>query len=268
MTHRSTPRLRATAVAAVLPLALAVTACGGDDVTSEDAAAADQPATAGPDGRGGPGGGFPGASGEIAAVDRSTFQLQNQRTGQVAVTVTGDTEVTETVAGGFEDIAIGACVVVGTEQAVEEGATVVAATVGVSEKDGGAGCGGGDVGARSNGNGERPEGERSERPEGAPGDRPDRGARGPVGEVTAVEDGSFTVAVVAGDATEVTVAATADTSYTTEVTAGTAALRVGRCATATGETDDVGAVTADVVRVSDPVSGECSVGGGRPGGRA
>ena len=87
--------------------------------------------------------------------------------------------------------------------------------------------------------------------------------------MTAISDAGFTVASQrqgADDAaTTVTVTTSADTTYTTTASATATDVKVGVCVTSRGETDDTGALTATSIAVSDPVDGECAVGGGRAG---
>ncbi len=280
--------LRPLALAAVLPLAFTLAACGsGDDAATEDTSTSQK---APDDGGGGvPRDGIPGASGEIAAVDGGTLQVQNEQNGQVAVIVTDTTEVADQVAGSLSDVEVGACVVVGTEvEATDAGVTdtaITAETVAIraAGDDGcstGFGGGPGGGGPPADAPSDLPEGAPDDRPEGdiaegvmpdgeAPeGGMPRAGGRGAVGEVTAVNGGVLTVTPTRDDAeSEATVEVDGDTTYTVEVAAESDALTVGRCVTATGETDDVGAVTADRVRVSDPVDGECAFARGtRPEG--
>jgi hypothetical protein len=130
------------------------------------------------------------------------------------------------------------------------------------------GFGGGPGGGPGGGaDGEQPEG----MPTDMPTDLPEGGrgfGGGAFGQVTAVSATGFTV--TAQDETTVEVSVGDATSYTTTVTADASAVAVDRCATALGDTDDTGAVTATSIAVSDPVDGECQIGrggfrGGAPG---
>jgi hypothetical protein len=88
-------------------------------------------------------------------------------------------------------------------------------------------------------------------------------AFGASGEVTAVTGDGFTVKATtpgSDDTTTVSVTVTGDTTVTTTKNAAATALKVGKCVTASGDTDDTGAVTADRISVTDPVDGECTGG--------
>ena len=223
-----------------------------------------------------------------------TLQVQNDQTGQVAVTYTASTGITAEVAGDLADITVGSCVRVQSATDATDGeaesdadtpvvattVTVVAAVDGSCAAGGaGGGAGGGAVGAGRRrrarpGRPARPARRcAAERPDGA---RAGAG-RGVVGEVSAVDGDAFTVessAPAAGEEasadTMTTIEVTATSSTTVSITeeAGAAALTTGRCVVAAGEADGTGAVTATTLAVSDPVDGTCTVGfggGGRGG---
>lgn len=272
---------------AVAVLALSLTACGGDD-TATDAAAetssgsgqSGQPGSApsgAPEGEAPGGMGFPGANGEVAAVQGDVVQVQGMQ-GQVAVTLTGSTTITTQVAGSLDDVEVGSCVVVvgaasDDSEDDSEDDSGPATSVRISDPVDGD-CAGGFAGGPG---GERPSGAPSEMPTDMPSDMPSDlpdGAGGPgsrgglvVGEVTAVDDAGFTVG-------EETVEVDDSTTFTASVDGTASDVKVGRCVSAQGETDDTGAVTADTVSVSEKVDGECSAGfgrggfGGMPGGDA
>ena len=211
---------QATAASLLLTAALAGCAGGGSD---------DEPTTtaAAPDGRmGAPGEGFPGASGEVADVKGRTAQVQNDMTGQVAVTWTDDTTFTEEVDASFGDVTVGTCVVVTDD------------TVRIAEE-----C-------------DRPTDRPTDlpTPSDMPSDLPSDLVVATVGEVTAVSDTGFTLQGF--DDEEIGV----DTTFTTTAASSADAVEVGRCLSAQGDADDTGAVTAETISVSDPVEGEC--GGG------
>ncbi|MER6974060.1 hypothetical protein ABT304_23565 [Nocardioides sp. NPDC000445] len=222
------------------------------------------------------GGGMPGASGEIAAIDGSTLQVQSSD-AQTAVTYTDKTTISQQVSAALADVTVGSCVTVTTADGSESSDTAVTAgTVRITEKTDGS-CAGGF------GGGQRPEGMPTDMPTDMPSDMPEGmpsggpggmgGGMGTSGEVTAVNDSGFTVAATSRDSeetTSVSVTVGSETTYTTTRTATKSALVVGTCVTATGEADDTGAVTAERISVSDPVDGECTTGfggrGGMPGG--
>ncbi|SDK87859.1 hypothetical protein SAMN05428985_106502 [Nocardioides sp. YR527] len=286
MTNTFMPSARRSRVMSLAALAtvglIALTGCGADSD-----AATDQQGQGYGQGQGqgqgrGMGGGMPGTSGEIAAIDGSTLQVQGSD-AQTAVTYTDETTISQQVSAALADVAVGSCVMVTTADDSESSETAVTAgTVRITEKTDGSCAGGGGFGA-----GQRPEGDASGAPEGMPSDMPSDmpegmpsggpggmgGGMGTSGEVTEVSDSGFTVAATSRDSeetTSVTVTVGSETTYTTTKTATKSALVVGTCVTATGEADDTGAVTAERISVSDPVEGECTTGfggrGGMPGG--
>lgn len=262
----SVPLLRPLAAGAVLAVLLA--GCGDD--TPATTAAGDTGAQGVPDGAAGTGGGgLPGTFGEIAAVDGDVLQVQNQMTGQVAVTVTGDTTLTTEAAATLADVTQGVCVVVrSADTGADPTATeVTAASVAVSAAvDGDCAGGFGGPGGPGGGTGEpptdlptdlptdMPTDRRSGMPSGAPGGG--RGGFGTAGQVTSVSDSGF---VVDGPNGAVSVAVGADTGYTRQVAAQASALTVGRCVRVEGDADDTGAVTARAVQVSDKVDDRCGL---------
>ncbi len=241
--------LRPLAAGAVL--AVLLTGCGDDGSTpAVSAGTADDtaPSTAG----------MPGTFGEIAAADGDVLQVRNQMTGQVAVTVTGDTTITSQAAATRGDVAAGVCVVVRSADAddASDAAAVTAASVAVSPA-GDQGCTGG-FGGPAGGTGRRPADMPTERPSGMPSRPPGggRGGFGTVGRVSSVTDGGF---VVDGPNGSVTVTVGTDTTYTKQVSAAAGALTVGRCVRVQGDADDTGAVTATSVQVSDKVDDQCGL---------
>lgn len=233
--------------------------------------------------RSGPGG---GATGEIASVTGTVMQVRSSDS-QTAVTWTDATEFSATVGGTLADVTVGACVVAvsagtttsgSTED--DESAALEATTVEVTEPadDGtcGRGLGGPGVGPDADGSRPAPPTDATERgdgPEPGPGARTFGGAA--VGEVTAVDGDTLTVEATGpdGETTSRTVTVTDATTYTRTVPADATAVVVGQCASARGEADDGGKVTATSVTVSAPTDGECTsgmlqrVGGGPGGGR-
>ena len=110
-----------------------------------------------------------------------------------------------------------------------------------------------------------------DRPEGLPGGF----GSAVIGEVTAVGADTVTVAALdiaagteggADSTTEQTLAVDATTEVVTTVSATAADVAEGACLTARGDADDLGAVTAESVALSDPVDGSCISGFGGPGG--
>jgi len=242
----------------------------------------------------------PGTSGQIAAKQGSTLQVQNQTDGQVAVSYTAKTAITAQVAATLKDVKVGSCVTVTPVMSASGGSTssgtsssaLAAGTVRISAAVKGQ-CTGGFVGGAGGGfhSGSRPSGVpsgmatsrpsefASGRPSGAAG-----GFRGGMmfanGKVTAVSGGGFTVAnslptrggsnsgSSTGASSNVQVTVSGSTTYTTTKSSDASALKVGKCVVATGQADSTGAVTADRLVVSDPVNGSCTSGfgfGGRGG---
>jgi len=255
--------VRGTACSVLLLVALA--GCGGGSESASDTSGGDTGDAAAPAApAGAPMPGAPGASGTIAAVTGSTAQLQGGD-GQVAVSWTDATTFTEQVAGTLADVAVGSCVLVSSAAEAADGEPVAAASVRITEPEDGA-CTGGFGGGPG---GERPEGMPTDRPADLPTDLPTDqppgggfGA-GAVGAVTAVSAAGFSVESDEG-AVEVTVDDA--TTYTATVAADASAAEVGRCASAVGDADDTGAVAATTVALSDPVDGECRLGGRGFGG--
>lgn len=290
----------ATAAVAVLSLA----ACG----SSSKATGADQPSAAasgaggtGAAGQGGQGGAFggriPGTSGQIAAKQGTTLQVQNRTDGQVAVTYTASTAISAQVSAALADVKVGSCVNVipvmpaqgatqGSAGSASAPTSITAGTVRISSPVNGACTGGfgGGFGGAGGGRGGFPSGATSgfptTRPSGFPSGRPSgrpsgapgaRGFFGANGTVAAVTDTGFTVvpsfpgrgaggsSSAAPSATPVTVTVDGSTTYTITKAADASALKVGKCVMATGQADSTGAVTADRLVVSDPVDGACTV---------
>ena len=273
------------ALAALSVLVLA--GCSAADAATDAASDAPTSATRQGDGpqRSGPGGGG-GASGEIASVTGTVMQLRSTDS-QTAVTWTDATTFSATVAGTLADVTVGSCVVAvststtGTD--TDTSAPVEATSVQVTQPTDDGTCAGGFGGGPAFG-GERPDGAptdlpsmpEGERPDGAPTDLPPGGMRsfsgGAIGTVTAVDGSTLTVETAGPDdeTTSRTVTVSDATTYTTSVTSDVSAVVVGQCASARGEADDSGKVTATSITVSAPTDGECSAGMvqrfGGPGG--
>ena len=258
-------------------LTLSLSACSGssadtstDDASGTTSAPSTGAAPGGGTARAPRGGAFPGAIGEVAAVQGDVLQVQSATQGQVAVTLTGSTAITTQVPTSLDELAVGSCVVV-TGAGDDSAGTAVTVQVSdpvdgecTSEARGGfPGAGGDERPPPSEAPRERP----SDLPEGAgPGGAGGRGGVA-VGEITALADAGFTV----GD---VTVTVDHDTTFTATEDGGADDISVGVCVSAQGEADDTGAVTAESLSISDKVDGECSAGrvgagfGRRGGGRA
>lgn len=259
-------------VATGVALAALLAGCGRDDATDPAADVTSGAAGGVPSGApaGGPGG-MPGTFGEIAAVSGDTLQVRSQMAGQVAVTVTDATTVTDQAAGTLADVKAGVCVVVRSATAGDASATetagpteVDAATVAIVAA-GDDGCDAVGMFGGGPGGGPRPTDLPSDFPSDLPSDLPtDRpsgmpdggrmGAFGTNGEVTSVTATAF---VVKGNDGDVTVTVGSDTTYTKQVASDATALTVGRCVRVDGDADDAGAVTARTIQVSDAVNDQC-----------
>jgi Domain of unknown function (DUF5666) len=222
---------------------------------------------------------FPGVVGTAAAVSGSTLEVQNPTSGQVTVTFTATTPITDTVAVTSKDVTVGSCVtVVGKPSAGGAPATSVTATsVTISAPVKGNCTGAGGFGAGGFGGFGRGQGGSTPRPSFSPRPRPtgSRGAfangafGGANGKVTSVSATGFVVQSrnrAAGANTSITVITTAASKYLKTVTAASSALKVGQCITAVGTANSIGAVAARSIRISQPGPNGCVSGFGGPGG--
>jgi len=282
----STIRIRVAALAFASVCALTACSGGGEHTTpapadqptatsTDQAPAPEQSGTPPQDGQGR----MPGASGLIAEVKDKTAYVQGSD-GQTAVTWTGNTTFTQEVTGATSDIAVGSCVVAMGE-AGDDG-VIAAAAVTISEAVngecaqgfGGMGSGGGFPGGGTPPSGIPEGGMPSGRPSGMPedGERPSGGPGGglggfAVGLVNAV-DGDKIIVEGAGfgqdaEATTSSVTLGSSTVVTTTADASADVVEAGLCVTAMGEVDDVGAVTADTMQLSEPMDGQCRGGSRR-----
>jgi hypothetical protein len=273
---------RLLSAAALVALALALSACGSSGSSSSSAPQAQEGAGGGFGNRG-PGG--PGGSGKVAAVSGRTAQVQSTA-GQVAVSWTAQTRFTQQMAAKASDLRVGDCVVaMPTAPATNASpgastTTVAAATVRITAKSGGS-CTGG-FGRGGFGGGTPPTGgpsrQAGEAPSGAPSGGPNRrggfGGFGAFGQVASVDGSTFTVKQVRPGSTSsssVTVTTTGTTTWTTLASAAAKDVKVGRCVVSQGPTNSTGAVTAASIVISQPVNGQCTSGFGggrfRPGGQ-
>ncbi len=215
---------------------------------------------------------LPGAFGTIAAVNGTSFEVQNSRTGQTTVTYTATTTFRQVVASSAAAVTTGSCIsAVGTPTSATTGTArfgvpVTASAVAVSQPSSGVCVRG--VGGRA-GTGNPPPGRANGAAPGgaAPGGRRFGGGRVGVaaGQVTAVAGDAVTVAetdpATHQSATAV-VTLTGSTAFTTSGPATPAALAVGQCARAVGSADSTGAITARSITVSSPTGGGCAAGFG------
>jgi hypothetical protein len=163
---------------------------------------------------------FPGASGQIAAIEGKTLQVQNTTT-QTAVKYTDSTKLSQTVAATQSDLAVGKCISArSTDTGAATGATpgtppdtttpVAAASVTISDPVngtcvggiGGFGGAGAFGGGRGNGGGFRGQGSNGAAPGTAPTGQPPSGApngfrggmgRGVDGKITKIDGDTVTV---------------------------------------------------------------------------
>jgi hypothetical protein len=267
----------APALAGVGIVVLAATACGGSGTTAtptaSPAAANSTPTPASSPAA------FPGVVGTAAAVSGSSLEVQNPTSGQVTVTFTASTPITDTVTVTSKGVTVGSCVtVVGQPSAAGASATSVTATsVTISAPvkgncTGGGGFGGGGFGGFGGG-----QGGASPRPSFTPRPRPtgSRGAfgngafGGANGKVTSVSASGFVVQGrnrAAASDTSITVITTAASKYLKTVTAAPSALKVGQCITAVGTANSIGAIAARSIRISQPGPSGCVTGFGGRGG--
>jgi hypothetical protein len=229
---------------------------------------------------------FPGVVGTAAAVSGSSLEVQNPTSGQVTVTFTATTPITETVTATAKDVTVGSCVTVVGKPSAAGSATgpVTATTVTISAPvkgncAGGAGFGGGGGGGFGPGGGGAGVGA-TPRPSFSPRPRPtgSRGAfgngafGGANGKVTSASATGFVVqargrtAGTAGTDISVTVITNSASKYLKTVTAKPSALKVGQCITALGTPNSIGAVAARSIRVSQPGPSGCVTGFGGRGG--
>jgi hypothetical protein len=227
---------------------------------------------------------FPGVVGTAAAVSGSSLEVQNPTSGQVTVTFTASTPITDTVSVTSKDVTVGSCVtVVGKPSAAGAAAksvTATSVTISAPVKGGCTGGGAGGFGGGFGGFGPG-QGTASPRPSFSPRPRPtgSRGAfgngtfGGADGKVTSVSATGFVVearsrTAGSGTATDtsVTVITTSASKYLKTVTAGASALKVGLCITAVGTPNSIGAVAARSIRISQPGPTGCVTGFGGRGG--
>lgn len=209
----------------------------------------------------------PGVTGEIAAIEKTTLQVQDGNNGQTAVTYTSKTAFTQAGPAALADVTVGACVAVtradsGSSATPSAGpsTTVAAGRVTISSPVDGV-CAGGFGGGQASGRGTgrvRPSGAPASQ-NGAFGGFGGFGGFGANGQVTSVSATGFTVkntlrpgaaasnSSADNAATAVTVSAT--TVLTKPKAATAAALKVGECVTALGASDSTGAVTATAITI-------------------
>jgi hypothetical protein len=247
--------------AAVSPMATGLQAAGSGGGSSSGSGS----------GSGGPPAAFrPAASGMIASVSGNTLEVQDPQTGQTTVNVSSKTVINATVSASESDIAKGTCIsATGTKGA---GGSVDAKNVGIfaatkGQCARGFGAGGGGVFRFTGGT----------VPRRTTGSRPATNFKRPAnfasasGKVTSksgtkISVEAVTVSFSKGKVTTKTGPKTVDvaksTKYTKTERATVSSLKVGECVTATGSTNNIGAVSATTLMVTKATSSGCSAFGG------
>jgi hypothetical protein len=264
--------------AMALGAALVLSACSG----SSGANTPPSSAAAAPGGQGAPTGG-PAASGKVAAISGTTMQVQDQQTGQVAVSWSASTKFQHQVAAALADVKAGDCVAAVAPSGTDSSATSFTATtltisraVNGSCSAGGPGGSGGPGGGRFTG--APPSGFPSGKlPSGLPSGATGRAvAAVAAGKVMSVSGSTVVVAArqfgsSSTSTTNKTVTVDAKTKITTDAATTSRSLKVGKCVTAQGKPDSTGTVAATSVRITDPTNGQCALffgglGGGKGNG--
>ena len=275
----------APALAGLGIVVLGVTACGSSGTTATPTAAPAAAAASTPKPTSSAAA-FPGVTGTATAVSGSSLEVQNPTSGQVTVTFTGSTPITDTVSVTAKDVTVGSCVtVVGKPSTTGSAASSVTATTvtisapvkGDCTGAGGFGGGGGFGGTRPSG-APRPSFSARPRPTGSQGAFGNGAFGGADGKVLSVSATGFVVqarsrtAGAAGSTgsaatvRSVTVITNSASKYLKTVSAAPAALKVGQCITAVGATNSIGAIAAQSIRISQPGPTGCVTGFSGRGG--
>lgn len=272
--HTTSPLGNTLRRAAVGVVALALAGCAAVTGTTQPAAGeAGTPAVSAV-----PSGGprAPGVTGLIADASGGVLQVQGAD-GQTAVTLTRTTSVTTTQAASVNAIGVGDCVLVRSARTTAQGtatppttgiadpaAPLEAASVTLSTAVDGACPDEGPGGASAPGQPPAPS-------DGAPPSAIPGGQGGVVGAsglVTAVDGSTLTVSATRGGATSArTVTLTDATTVSRRVAGSRSDARVGLCASARGDADDTGAMTATSLELFPATDGACASSRGRQAGR-
>ena len=275
----------APALAGLGIVVLGVTACGGGAGNSATPAATIA-SSAAPGSSPSPSAGqaaFPGVVGTAAAVSGSSLEVQNPTSGQVTVTFTASTPITDTVSVTAKDV--------DRRELRHRGRQAVGDRVGRlsghrhhrdHQRPGqGQLHRRGRVRRRrvrrvrpaATGATPRPSFSARPRPTGSRGAFGNGTFGGANGKVTSVSATGFVVQAVrrtagSGTATEtdITVITSSASKYLKTVTASASALKVGLCITAVGTANSIGAVAARSIRISQPGPSGCVTGFGGRGG--
>jgi len=294
--------VRTAAVAALVPVALLLSACGSSGSPGTTPVAAQSGGNgsggngsgSGGNGSGNGGGGFgqgggsfPGASGLIAAASPGQLQVQGTD-AQTTVTYGASTRFTQVETA---TVAVGDCVTATGTPVSGSSSALTATTVRIDAKVNGAcpaatgrpGAGGGNGGGNGGGgNGGGFFGGQSGSPRPRPSGVPSGTARDFAflsGTVTAVSGGTVTVQGVLRTArfgasaspqpttpSSLTFTVDSTTAISQTVAATSKAAVVGMCATAIGKADDRGDIAATVITVSKPAADGCRAAAGGFGG--
>jgi len=266
--------------AASVAAALVLSACGGSSGANPPPSSAASSSSSAGAGQGAPSGG-PAAAGKVAAISGTTMQVQNEQTGQVAVSWSASTKFRHQVAVTIADVKAGDCVAAVAPSGTDTSATsFTATTLTISPAVNGS-CTGGAAGPGGSGGpgggrftGAPPSGFPSGKlPSGLPSGVQGRPvAAVAAGKVTSVSGSTLVVAARqfgSGDTstTNKTVTVDGKTKITAEAATTSKSLKVGKCVTAQGKADSAGTVAATTVRITDPVKGECGIFFGGFGGK-
>jgi hypothetical protein len=288
---RSWQRRWTPALAGVGIVVLAATACGSSGTTSTTPSAAPAAAASTPK-PSSSAAAFPGVTGTAAAVSASSLEVQNPTSGQVTVTFTASTPITDTESVTAKDVTVGSCVTVvgkpSTTGSAVSSVTATTVTISAPVKGNctgaggfGGGFGGGGFGGTRPSGAPRPSFSARPRPTGSGGAFGNGDFGGANGKVLAVTATGFIVqprsrpagtgtstggGTGTGTATSVTVITNSASKYLKTVSATASALKVGQCITAIGTTNSIGAVAARSIRVSLPGPTGCVSGFGGRGG--
>jgi hypothetical protein len=213
------------------------------------------------------------ASGMIASVSGTTLEVQDPQTGQTTVNVSSKTVIIATVSASESSIAKGTCIsATGTKgsggSVKATNISIFAATKGECTRGFGAGAGGfrftgGTIPRRTTGS--RPPGNFTR-----PANFASASGKVTSKSGTTIKVEAVTVSFAKGKVTTKTGPKTVDvaksTTYAKTERATASSLKVGECVTATGSTNNIGAVSATTLMVTKATSSGCSAFGGFGGG--
>jgi hypothetical protein len=263
--------------AASVAAALVLSACGGSSGANPPPSSAASSSSSAGAGQGAPSG-APAAAGKVAAISGTTMQVQNEQTGQVAVSWSASTKFRHQVAVTIADVKAGDCVAAVAPSGTDSSVTSFTATTLTISPPVNGSCTGGAAGPGGPGGGRFTGAPPSGFPSGKLPSGLPSGVQGrPVaavaaGKVTSVSGSTLVVAARqfgsnSTSTTNKTVTVDEKTKITTEVTTTSKSLKVGKCVTAQGKADSAGTVAATSVRITDPTNGQCGIFFGGFGGK-